>query len=532
MILAKVFTIAIAGLVICRGVMADSLGALSQENSNYKEWIADYRQGPLQIDDGTIRTLGANGEPTPLVVITAIEGDDQKPNDETAAMFGPNYEVVTHGCSVSSEGRVAYFQHRFDDSKGGGYPVISKQDLEGLTALVARLPDDHSQLPSAGRRLVVQVPAGNETFARVYDRANLPEEVLQILRLSDCGLTSWAFKFAPQSQWQDGTGSQYAAIAISPDQKQIITVQLDGAINLWDAESHKLVKSLPYSFMPIPGNLTASPGLPYHLFFSPDGRNVLVGDFGDLDVHDSQTWQGIRKLRAYGGPRLLHPQFTPDGRYLLVEAEHTALLVFDTKTWQLADPLPHIPKEALAYFPAKNGKRAAYVTGTRAIKIWDPREHRDVSQLDVSGRIVDLGFSPDQAMVAVVIAHDNIEANPPTVAGYRIGIWRTDNGKLLHELRPFELPAYTVGDLHWWPDGKYVMVATSTAPMFGEQGIGLWDVESGRYRAEFTGCGANRFAVFPERQELAELCVNGSLMLWDAATAIKKIEELPAFSAK
>jgi hypothetical protein len=44
-------------------------------------------------------------------------------------------------------------------------------------------------------------------------------------------------------------------------------------------------------------------------------------------------------------------------------------------------------------------------------------------------------------MVAVVIAHDNIEANPPTVAGYRIDIWRTDNGKLLHELRPFELPA-------------------------------------------------------------------------------------------
>jgi hypothetical protein len=76
------------------------------------------------------------------------------------------------------------------------------------------------------------------------------------------------------------------------------------------------------------------------------------------------------------------------------------------------------------------------------------------------------------------------------------------------------------------------MVATSTAPMFGEQGIGLWDVESGRYRAEFIGCGVNRFAVFPERQELAELCVNGSLMLWDAAAAIKKIEELRAFSSK
>ena len=536
-ILARVLTIAVACVALGGAVSVGGVrDSASQETQSYKEWISGYRRGPLQMDDGTIRTLDANVGPNPVVVITAIEGDDRKPDEQTAAMFGPEYQVITHGCSVSSEGRVAYFQRRFNDSKGGGYPVISKQDLGSLESLAARLPDDHSQLPPVGRRLVVQVPAGNESLARVYDRANLPEIVLEILRLSNCGITSWAFRFVPESEWQDSTRSDYGAVAMSPDGKQIITVRLNGvdaAINFWDAQSHKPVKTLPYSAMSIPGNFTETAALPRRLMFSPDGLSAIVGDYGDVDVRDSRTWQGVRKLRVDPrDPRLLHPEFTPDGRYLLVESEQSALLVFDTKTWQQHGLLPQIPPDAVAYFPSRDGERAVYVSKTRAIKLWDARKRRDVAQLDDDGRIIDVGFAPDQTLVAVVIAHDNIQATYSTVRNYRIAVWQTHDGKLFHELRPFEEAAYTVGNLSWWPDGKYLMAPISTAPMFGEVGIGLWDVESGRFRGEFTGCAANRFEVFPERQELAEFCGNGSVMLWNGAAAIGQIEGFPAFSSE
>lgn len=68
--------------------------------------------------------------------------------------------------------------------------------------------------------------------------------------------------------------------------------------------------------------------------------------------------------------------------------------------------------------------------------------------------------------------------------------------------------------------------------MTQEGPCGARDVESGRFRGEFTGCAATRFEVFPERQESAEFCGNGSIMLWNGAAAIGQIEGLPAFSSK
>lgn len=535
--LAKVFTIAIICVALGQGTATGSARDSSfSETTAYEEWIQGYRRGPLEMDIGGVRALGHHG-PRAIVVITAIEGDDLKPDEQTAATFGRNYTVITHGCSVSAEGRVTYFQHSFNDSKGSGssFPVIEGRDLERLKALLGKLPDDHSQLPAAGRRLVIQVPSGEQVLAKVYDRANIPEQVLEIMRLSQSGITSWALKFPPQNKWKLGAPAPctYCAVAISPDGRQIVTVQSDGPISLWDAESHALVKSLRYYPMPLPGNFTASPALPHHLTFSPDGLTAIVGDYGDVDVRDSRTWEGIRKLRGDPlQPRLLHPRFTPDGRYLFVHSEQPALLIFDAKTWQQRDLLPRIPHDAVAYFPSNNGKRAIYVTGTRAIKLWNAQKLRDLAQLDGNGRIIDLAFAPDQSLVGVVIAHDNIQEKFSTVRDYRVGVWRTDDGQIFHELRPFEIPAYTVGDLHWWPDGKYLMAAISTAPMFGEQGIGLWDVKSGRFRGEFTGCGLTRFVIFPERQQVVGLCGNDSVAVWDGASAMDQIEQVPQFSSK
>src|ERR1700678_3606682 len=126
MILANVLSIAIVGVAMERGAMAGApRNSPVQENSTYTQWIADYRRGPLQFEDGPAHAVGGNDGPVPVVVVTAIEGDELKTDEKTVATFGPNYQIVTHGCSVSAEGRVGYFQHRFDDSKAGGYPVIS-----------------------------------------------------------------------------------------------------------------------------------------------------------------------------------------------------------------------------------------------------------------------------------------------------------------------------------------------------------------------------------------------------------------------
>lgn len=59
-------------------------------------------------------------------------------------------------------------------------------------------------------------------------------------------------------------------------------------------------------------------------------------------------------------------------------------------------------------------------------------------------------------------------------------------------------------------------------------GIGVWNVESGRYRAEFVGCpsGVERFTVFSDEEQLFARCNGDAIGKWEAKNAINRIEEL------
>jgi hypothetical protein len=56
-------------------------------------------------------------------------------------------------------------------------------------------------MPPAGHRIVLQLATGNEVVACVYDRANAPESVLEILRLGHSGIRPLTLDFSPQKKW-------------------------------------------------------------------------------------------------------------------------------------------------------------------------------------------------------------------------------------------------------------------------------------------------------------------------------------------
>src|SRR5579871_6350698 len=66
----------------------------------YESWIRDYRVGPLR------GALGFQQHDIKLVV-TVVEGDDLEPNAKSAAIFGPYYRIVFHGCAVAIDGTVS-----------------------------------------------------------------------------------------------------------------------------------------------------------------------------------------------------------------------------------------------------------------------------------------------------------------------------------------------------------------------------------------------------------------------------------------
>jgi WD40 repeat protein len=501
----------------------------AQEATEYEEWIRPYRIGPLHMGPGFIRSASADDGSRAILVITAVEGDDLKPDEPNLKVPGDGDRITRYGCSVSTEGRVSFFQYSAYGAKGGGYPAIPSEDLHRLKQLLQNLPDDHAQLPPAGRRVVLQVPDGDQVLARAYDRANMPDQVLEILRLSESRIKSWALNFDVQRKWNADQFSMIGAFTLTPDGKYFVSATMNGPFRVWDSESYDIVREAPVPLMPLKPGWRTTAGPVEDIEFSPDGSLAAVGGFaGDVDLYNARTWEGIRKLSEVveGQHRLSCPRFTPDGRFLLVQSREPALRIFDTKTWEPHVPLAEMPSSAVTYFPAQREGSAIYTSAKGTIMLWNQKTRRNVAQLDDNGRILTVCFAPDQSLVAITTAHADSKTKVASI--YRIRIWRTDSGKLVHELRPFEQPAFAVGGLAWWPNGKYLLASVRADSFFTNVGIGVWDVTTGRFRGEFSGCpnAVYGFALLHDGKRLVEGCSDGNILLWDAASAIEQIESL------
>jgi WD40 repeat protein len=498
------------------------LNSGAQVQTDYAAWIRPYQEAPLQAGFGDQRGEVKLG-------ITAIEGDDPAQADRSREIFGIGFKVK-YGCHVSTDGRLSFFSVNAMGGKGGGYPKLPEADLKKLDELLADLPDDFAHLPPPDRRLVLQVPAGKKVIARVYDRANPPSQILEIIRLTQSNIRTFLPTFPPKDQWQADTNSSYGALALAPDDQEVVSAGQNGPFRFWNPDTHFMSMEIPNS--PIPGaeeNRGLNPASIAGLSFSPDGAVAVVEGWGEIDVRDAQSFKGIRQFAEpfIEGKRhqLSHPQFMPDGHYMMMESNGPAPIVVDTKTWQRVSVIPGtppgMPPGALAYFPAPYGRRSVYRTAAGEIALWNPDDNRNIALLDSDGSIERLAWSPDQTMVAAVTLHG---ASEKSAGEYRVRIWNAEDGTLVHELRPFEQKAQTVEGLLWWPDGKYVLAVTKADHFFTDRGVGVWNVKTGRHRAELTGCPTNVFGLALRQDgRLIEGCGDGVIRAWDAADIIKQV---------
>ena len=486
-----------------------------QIRTDYAVWMRPYQTGPLKARFGD--------EPGEVkLVITAIEGDTPKPPDSSAFSIRLDPQV-RYGCAVSIDGRLSYFYYSARGVKGSGYPRMADADQKQLSELLEHLPDDFSALPPPERRLVLQVAGADRVIARVYDRANAPETILQILRLTQSNIKSWLLTFQPKDQWTAGGGNG-GALTLSPDGTQVVSAGLNGPFRFWNPATHSMSREISNSSIETYGR--NSSGAPItSLSFSPDGLFAVAEGWGEIYVLDGASLQCLQRISEPFIDRTRHqlssPLFTPDGRYLYVQSSKPELLIFETKTWRRVSTLPEMPTGALAFFPAADGQRSVCLTRTGEIALWSPQEKRTIAVLDDEGRIVRLSYSPDGSMVAAVTLH---HASGSSAGLYRMRIWNTADGTLVQELRPFEQKAFSVEGLLWWPGGQYVMAVTKSDSFFTSRGIGIWSVKTGRHRAELVGCPTDVFGVaLLADGRLVEGCGDGVIRLWEGSEIIKLV---------
>jgi WD40 repeat protein len=357
-----------------------------QLDKQYEAWVRNYRQTPPEAADVLVsRNHVASRE---LLTITVIEGDDLPVQKEQIAPLGNNYRIVTYGCSVSTKGLVSYFQYDSGGFKGSGYPILPRQDLKQLKLLAANLPDDHSQLPPPGRRLIIQAATSGQTSARVYDRANMPDPVLKIIRLAGARIQPWTIHFP----------------------------------------SEKVASAAEFVMAGIP--------VPSYDGVSPDGSLKVAQGYYNVVV-TSPAQPGIRELSEPEINRhfdsLFGAFFTPDGRYLLLQSSRPAIRIYDTKTWEPVSRLPGLPPDTVAYYPDSAWKQAVFASSKGDMGLWNSSAQREVRNFGI-GEILDVAFSPDHSLVAVAWQAKNND----TDGALHVPVWRTDSGSLAAELQPSE----------------------------------------------------------------------------------------------
>ena len=460
------------------------------------------------------------GNDYPLeLAITFTSGDELVVDANKSAFGGPNYPMMSMSFTVSTKGTVMMQRHTSMAIQGGGPYKLSDEKFKELGPLMADLPDDHSRLPPKGRRLVVQAVTPSGIVARVYDKANLPEGVLEMLRV--VGADTWPIfpfpDYQPDGRWDEWLAAQarekMSEIGMGESDSRPLAISPDGKLKAIESNPDQCFDSIVHV-----EQLKDAKEKPYSVTYDTVLR-IEDAKNGDI-IHDfREPMSGRRLICMYAA------QFTPDGRNLLVLSSIPDIRIYDTSTWQLLDRLPAVPDGAVAYYPSPDWKRGVVAFPSGEVRLIETDTGRKLAQIDSGDELQSVSYSPNGAQVAVVtVGHDSDGSYE-----YHLRIWDTATGEMVHELRPLEAtPHDGFGKPVWWPDGKYLLSPTREGHYGGASVIGIWNVESGRYRGGLAGCNV---LDAPNTQFLLKgtiffkTCGYNGLLIWDVEKDIKKIAD-------
>ncbi len=396
-----------------------------------------------------------------------------------------------------------------------------------------------------GSRLVVLLAPG--TSAQDLGGADAQITVLDAATLEPIGRS-----IEPEAFVGAYVGFWFASpqIAITPDDRSLLTASENGQLAVWDLASRRKKRTLRIEAGTAPA-LAVSPdgrtaavgsehgvqlvdlrsgavraatgdltGTPNWVLFSPDGETIVATNRDKTVTRwDVDSAALLETLHGHSN-FVQQPVFSPDGETLYTVSHDGAAIAWDlTGSRRLGRPFTFthdrtFDKAGYDGHPGElspDGRLIAVGLKERGVALWDARTLTPAGPplLETGGEVKTLGFSPDGRTLAAVTNDD-------------LTLWATGSRSRLHGPLPAGAGDLVIG-VSFSPDGK--TVATSS-----QFGVLLWDVATGARRGEI-GSGEDALDVaFSADGRMLAIARSGGAEVWDMANR-SKIAALPGDAA-
>ena len=369
--------------------------------------------------------------------------------------------------------------------------------------------------PPKPRRVLVSVPDGDAWRTRIYDRANMPEGIIELSRIAARSVPSFVISIDPVAQVEAHRHSD-GGLALSPDGLALVSGSWFAKLRMWNPTTRIEFHSTD-----------AMSGLALEgLVFSPRGKYLVGFGHEKLVVLRATDWKRVAELRTpYRRRTVGAVSFTAAGDFL-VASHPTGVRAFQVPGWRTM-VLPGVPADTTAVFVSDDGSGAIIVRTNKTTALWMSGTRIPLKGIGKERPAFLASFSPDHKRVAIASSYKNAFGRHL----FRVQVFDTRTGQLMHALSPNEMQYMeSVEGILWSPDSQYVMGVTKSHSFFTSRNVNVWNADTGRHRGNFVGCPTDvtGLALTPDGRTLICGCWDGKIRFWDFSLGIARVRAFEA----
>lgn len=245
---------------------------------------------------------------------------------------------------------------------------------------------------------------------------------------------------------------QYPAI-FSPDGRKISTRESLRVINIWDSATGKFLYRLE-AFLRGTNEV----------FWSPDGRQILLSNYEETWYFDAESGEG---LDVYYDATV-DCSWSKNGKLVVILDYEGNVKIRDIETGDLLNRFSVYRWGINSATLSPNNKRLLTASRDKLIKIWDLENNDLVHAFDGhTDEVYSASWSPNGKRIASISADSTTK------------VWDAENGNLLYDLRNH---TDVVNLANWSFDGNYLLTFSR------DNTVKIWDVETGRLNLSIEGC--------------------------------------------